>query len=74
MRKKRNNNLVLVNVGNKKYYFTSLNRAGIYLNLAAQSVKWAIDHQNVLYNNANEKVTIDLIDGGEIPYKLINNN
>lgn len=71
---KKDNNLILVNVGKKKYYFTSTNRAGGFLGLQANSVNWAILHKNVLTNNRDEKVTIEVIDGSEIPYKLINNN
>ena len=72
-RKKNNNNLICVNAGNEKHYFTSTSRAGTFLGLAAGSVQWAIDHKNVLINNKDEEVTIDIIDGSEIPYKLINN-
>ena len=74
MKTKKNNNLILVNVGeNKKYYFTSTSRAGKFLNLQSNSINWAIIHKNELVNNNNEKVTIELVDGSEIPYKYINN-
>lgn len=70
---KKDNNLVLVNVGDKKHYFTSMNKAGLFLGLATASVKWAVDHKNEIINNNDEIVTIDVIDGSEIPYKYINN-
>lgn len=73
MKNKRNNNLILVNVGKVKHYFTSANRAGKFLNLQANSISWAILHKNVLTNNAGETVTIECVDGSEIPYKFINN-
>lgn len=73
MKRKKNNNLILVNVGKKKHYFTSANRAGDYLGMGNNSVMWAIMHHNELMNNAGEKVTIELIDGSDVPYKLINN-
>ena len=73
MSKKKDNNLILVNVGNKKYYFTSAGKAGNFLGMQGPSVSWAIAHRNELTNNAGEKVTITLVDGSEIPYKLINN-
>lgn len=73
MKRKKNNNLILVNVGKKKRYFTSANRAGDFLGIGNNSVMWAIMHHNELVNNSGEKVTIELIDGSEIPYKLINN-
>lgn len=73
MKRKKNNNLILVTSGNTKHYFTSANRAGKFLNLQANSISWAILHQNVLVNNRGENVTIECVDGSEIPYKLINN-
>ncbi len=73
MSKKKDNNLILVNVGNKKHYFTSAGKAGNFLGLQGPSVSWAISHRNELTNNAGETVTIEIVDGSEIPYKLINN-
>lgn len=74
MRRKENNNLILVTTSNRESkYFTSLTKAGYYLGIATQSVKWAIEHHNELVNNKDEKITIELIDGSEIPYKYINN-
>lgn len=73
MKTKKDNNLVLVNVGNKKHYFTSLTRAGRFLGLQSSSISWAIAHRNELTNNAGEKVTITLVDGSDIQYKYINN-
>lgn len=73
MKMKKNNNLVLINEGEKKLYFTSFNRAGMHLGLQANSIKWAVNHNNVLYNNRDEKITIELVDGSDIPYKYINN-
>lgn len=69
---KTDNNLILVTSGDRKNYFTSATRAGKFLGLAAQSVSWAIVHRNVLVNNAGENVTIELVDGSEVPYKYIN--
>ena len=74
MSKKKDNNLILVNSGKEKYYFTSLSRTGRFLNILPASVSWAIAHRNVLKNNRDEDVTIEIIDGSEIPYKYINNN
>ena len=74
MKRKKNNNLVLVTVNdNELHYFTSSNRAGDFLGLQSNSINWAIIHSNELINNDGKKVTIKLIDGSEIPYKLINN-
>lgn len=75
MKKKNNNNLIYINiVGRHSYlYFTSINRAGDYLGIAPNSVKWAINHHNKLINNKDEVFTIELVDGSEIPYKYINN-
>lgn len=74
MKRKKNNNLILVNVGKTKHYFTSATRAGDYLGIQGNSVNWAILHNNVLKNNNNEDVTIELVDGSDVPYKYINNN
>ena len=74
MRKKINNNLVLVSYNNgDRHYYTSMNRAGLKLAMATQSVKWAIEHGNVLTDCEGKVFTIGIIDGSEIPYKDINN-
>ena len=73
MKRKKNNNLILVNVGaDEKHYFTSANRAGQFLGIQQNSVNWAIVHGNTLINNNDKEVTIELVDGSEIPYKYIN--
>lgn len=74
MARKTNNNLVLVSYinGDKKYY-TSMSKAGLNLALAFPSVKWAVEHGNVLTDVEGKKFTIGIVDGSEIPYKLINN-
>lgn len=73
MKRKKNNNLILVNVGaDEKHYFTSANRAGNLLGIQPNSVNWAINHKNKLISNDDRIVTIELIDGSEIPYKYIN--
>lgn len=78
MRKKENNKLVLVTIGNgekhRLYYYTSTSRAGRKLGIQACSVNWAIVHKNILYTCEGEPVTIEIIDGSEIPYKMINND
>lgn len=75
MRRKKNNNLILVNIGkDKKLYFTSKNRASMKLGLAIASIDWAIKHKNITRSNNDEDVTIEIIDGSEIPYKYINND
>ena len=72
-RKKNNNNLICVNSGNEKHYFTSTSKTGEFLGIAPGSVQWAIDHHNVLINNKDEEVTIEIVDGSEIKFKYINN-
>ncbi len=72
MKQKKNNNLILVNIGSEKHYFTSANRAGNLLGIQPNSVNWAIVHKNKLISNDDRIVTIELIDGSEIPYKYIN--
>lgn len=72
IKRKKNNNLVLVNVDNNKIYFTSMTKAGYFLGIAAQSVKWAINHKNILKNDNDEQITIEIVDGSDIPYKYIN--
>lgn len=74
IKKKQNNNLVCVTIGGtEKHYFTSNNRAGYFCGMAPVSVKWAIEHNNVFKTNDDRELTIDLVDGSEVPYKLINN-
>lgn len=74
MGRKKNNNLVSINYsdGNVIYY-TSMSHAACKLGIAAASVKWAIEHGNVLTDYEDRELTISIVDGGEVPYKLINN-
>lgn len=77
MKHKKDNNLILVKIHCQdgliqNEYFTSLSGAGLYLGVAAQSIKWAINHHNILVNNEGLQITIEMVDGSEIPYKLIN--
>ena len=71
--KKKDNNLILMNIGDKKYYYTSMNRAGAKIGLQAASILWAIHHGNELMDDDGNKITVEIVDGSEIPYKLINN-
>lgn len=71
--KKRNNNLICIDVEGEKQYYTSASRAGKVLGLANCSVNWAIVHENTLVNNDGKKVRISMIDGSDVPYKYINN-
>ena len=74
MRKKQNNNLIAVRYDNGRTdYYTSLNRIAIKLALAPASVKWAINHGNVLTDVEGKILTVGIVDGSEVPYKLINN-
>ena len=75
MAKKRNNNLVEIRFEDgEKRYFTSYGKAGLNVGLVPASVKWAVDHGNILSANDDRKFTMHLVDGSEIPYKYINNN
>lgn len=73
MKRKKNNNLICLNIGKRKLYYTSSNRAGQYLGLKGASISWAITHCNILKTNEGEDVTITIVDGSDIPYKYINN-
>lgn len=74
MRKKQNNNLIAVRYDNGRTdYYTSLNRIAIKLALAPASIKWAIEHNNVLTDVEGKILTVGIVDGSEVPYKLINN-
>ena len=73
MRKKKDNNLVLMTVGDRKRYFTSMNRAAFAAGIVPASVKWAILNGNVLITDNDEKMTFEIVDGSNIQYKFINN-
>lgn len=74
MRKKTNNNLIAIKYnGGDMLYFTSINRVAMKLGIAPASVKWAIEHNNVLTDVEGKVFTIVVIDGSEVPYKYINN-
>lgn len=74
VKRKKNNDLVLMHVGDKNLYFTSNTFAGQHIGLHATSVDWAIKHKKTLWTTDDEPITIEIVDGSEIPYKLINNN
>lgn len=74
MKKKTNNNLIAIKYSSgDMLYFTSVNRVGMKLAIAPASVKWAIDHNNVLTDIEGKTFTIEVVDGSDIPYKYINN-
>lgn len=74
MRIKQNNNLVSINYGKGNViYYTSMSHAARRLGIATASVKWAIEHDNVLTDYNGKEFTISTIDGSDVPYKLINN-
>ena len=70
---KKNNDLILVTVGDDKKYFTSYCAAGKYTKLNGSSVLYAIKTNATLYTNDNELVTIQIVDGTNIKYNDINN-
>ena len=74
MAKKINNNLVVIDFNGEKKYYTSMTKAGLKVGLAPASVRWAIGHGNVLTTCDNRNFTMYIVDGSEIPYKLINND
>ena len=74
MKKKTNNLVVLKYENGERKYFTTKQRAGLSIGLAATSVQWAIDHENIVEDLNDRKLRIVLEDGSEVPYKLINNN
>lgn len=74
MKRKQNNNLITIKYNSgDMLYFTSFNRVAMKLGIAPASVKWAIEHNNVLTDVEGKVFTIVVIDGSEIPYKYINN-
>ena len=74
MRRKMNNNLVSINYSNgNAIYYTSMNRAACRLGINPASVKWAVEHGNVLTDYEGKVFTIGIVDGSEVPYKYINN-
>ena len=74
MKRKQNNNLVMIDYGKgNRIYYTSMNRAACKLGIASASVKWAVEHNNVLADYEGRSFSIGIVDGSEVPYKLINN-
>ena len=74
MKKKENNNLILLSFSDgRKIYFTSMNRAGKHIGLTQASIRWSIDHNTSMKTNGDAEVYATIVDGSEIPYKLINN-
>lgn len=74
MKQKKDNNLIAViyEDGEKRYY-TSYTRAGRSCGIAQCSVDWAVRHENVLTDMNDRKFQFKIVDGSDIPYKLINN-
>ena len=74
MRKKENNNLICVEVNNEKFYYTSMTRAANKLNVACGQVQWALlKGVNPTLPDGTRTAKVTLVDGSDIPYKLINN-
>ena len=74
MKRKQNNNLVLItNKENEKLYYSSYNRAAMSLGVQANSIKWAVNHSKKINDFNGNEVDVELVDGSEIPYKMINN-
>lgn len=73
MARKKDNNLVKLTVGSEEFYYTSKNKAGMMVGLTAPSVDWALKHNNELKTLDGRNITFEIVDGSEIPYKLINN-
>ena len=74
MAKKKDNNLIVLDFNGEKYYYTSTTKAGFKVCLAPASVKWAIEHNNILTTVDGRNFRIYLEDGSDIPYKYINND
>lgn len=75
IRRKTDNNLVLVICDNEKKYYTSYNRAALAIGgVQAGSVKYACEKGKIIETPYNKVITVKLVDGSEIPYKLINND
>jgi len=72
MKRRKDNNLVLLKIGEKKYYFTSMSKAGLFIGIAAASVKWAINYNTLMKSYDDEDITFSIVDGSDIPYKYIN--
>lgn len=74
MQKKKDNNLIaIIYKDGERQYYTSMTRAGLKVGLTSASVKWAIEHKNECEDFNCRKLVIDVVDGSEVPYKLINN-
>lgn len=65
------NNLVCINIGEEKLFFTTPGKAGLYLGLQYNSVMWAINHKNKLITKDDRVCTVKIVDGSDIPYKYI---
>jgi len=73
MRRKQNNNLVAIRYNDgDMLYFTSTNRVAMKLGIAPASVKWAIEHNNVLTDVEGKVFTVGIVDGSNILWKDIN--
>lgn len=78
VKKQKTNNLIKVTKTRPDgtddiHYFTTCCKTGTFLYIAGASVQWAIDHHKTLFDEDGSKTKIEMIDGSEIPYKLINN-
>ena len=46
----------------------------VYTNYYCSLKEWALNHHKEYWTENDERITIEIVDGSEIPYKLINNN
>lgn len=74
MKVKIDNNLIKITLdcNGKEFYFTSSNRAGKFIFKQTYNIERALITTHRIEFTELGPVTVELVDGSEIPYKLIN--
>lgn len=75
MKTKENNNLIELtfDCNGVKQYFTSENRAGLYIGKQKYNIMQALRGNGRIEYSELGPLTVKIVDGSKVPYELINN-
>lgn len=75
MTEKKDNNLIKITLdcNGKEFYFTSASRAGLFIGKQKYNIMKALyDGSNRVEHSEIGPMKVELVDGSDVPYKLIN--
>lgn len=74
-KEKYDNNLFMITInGHEKHYFTSAARAADYIGIQRTLMMYNVGRGKTMRDSYGNMCEVAIVDGSDIPYKLINNN